>query len=459
MTLATAHPPTQAAVAGQAAGALSVPGGPGRTAGPRTDRRLRRTRILLTVGALLFGVMGITETQIRADGASDARSHSGVLIQQAEQLYHNLSDADATSATIYLHVGEAPKDLVQRYDDDLKRAQAALLAATNEAGSDGAAKDALAQIAQQLPQYVKLNATAAANNLIGYPVGFRYLIQASNLMQGTSTQPGILTAAQNLSDAAARDLAAAEDTATQFPWLTLVVGLLLLAALLVVQVRERQRTNRVLNVGLVGATIALVLSLAWTAGAFAIQNSHVDNARKRGSDQVRALATARVLSLQGRTDEMLTLVGRGTADDKEAAFSGVGGTAVQLESALQHALQIATDHTGTSLAQAATGDEVAWKTQHQALWDLDQQNEYQKAVDSALGEHTYAAPKPSANQSFQALQADLDKAINHAENSFQSEAKAADEALTGLEIGLGVLAVAMAAAVVVGLGRRIAEYQ
>ncbi|NUR31725.1 MAG: hypothetical protein HOV83_38785 [Catenulispora sp.] len=476
MTLATGNPPPSASPASPASTSGSTPavtgsgalpqnpyGSPSPEARrPRTDRRLSRTRVVLAVGALLFGAAGITSTQIRADGADDVKSHSGVLIQQAEQLYRDLSDADATSATIYLHVGEAPKELLERYDNDLQSAQSTLLAATNEAGSDAAAKSALDGIAQQVPIYAKLNATAAADNLVGFPVGIRYLNQASNLMQTT-----ILPQAQKLTDAVAENLAGAEDTATQLPWLMIAAGVLMLAALVVVQVRESRRTNRLFSLGLLGATAALALSLVWTAAAATIQNGHVSQAKKKGSNQVSVLATARILSLQARTDEMLTLVGRGTADDKETDFSGSTdangvhkpGVEEQLAAALRDASRLATDGTGRGLADQASGHEGAWVAQHKQLRDLDQQNKYQNAVNSALGEgDEFTAPKPSAAKAFTDLQNDLEQAIAHAEQNFRSEAKAAADALTGLQIGLAVLAVAMAGAVVVGLGRRLAEY-
>ena len=463
---------TQGGAVPVASGGPGGPGGPAKPAGPRTDRRLVRLRAALAAGALLFGAVGIIGIQVRADGADDAKSHSGVMIQQAEQIYHSLSDADATSTTIYLHVGEAPADLLNAYNTDLQKAQTAILAATKEAGDDTAAVQALNQIATQLPQYVKLNATAAANNLLGYPVGFRYLLQASNLMQGTSgtatsAPTGILPWAQVLTDTEAKNLSHAESTAKQFPVLMLAVGVLLLAALIVVQVRESRRTNRTFNLGLLGATAALVVAFAWTGADVTVQNSHEADARSRGSDQVSALATARILSLQARTDEMLTLVGRGTADDKETDYAGVTaadgthtpGTEDLLANDLRAAAVLATDRTGKDLADAAVTDEAAWKTRHQALRGFDQQNQYQKAVDSALGQHDFADPEPSAAKSFTALQSDLNQAIKHAEDSFQSEADAGAGALAGLEIGLGVLALAMTAAVVRGLGRRIAEYQ
>jgi hypothetical protein len=57
------------------------------------------------------------------------------------------------------------------------------------------------------------------------------------------------------------------------------------------------------------------------------------------------------------------------------------------------------------------------------------------------------------------LQVDLDKAIDHAQAGFQKHSQSASDAVVGAAIGLAVLGLLMAAAIVVGLGRRISEYQ
>ncbi len=87
----------------------------------------------------------------------------------------------------------------------------------------------------------------------------------------------------------------------------------------------------------------------------------------------------------------------------------------------------------------------------------DQKNDYQAAVNSALGDP--AAGPANADKSFRALQTDLDAAIVHAQQGFQTHSKAAADATLGAEAGMAVLALAMAGAIVAGLGRRISEYQ
>src|SRR5207245_29118 len=135
----------------------------------------------------------------------------------------------------------------------------------------------------------------------------------------------------------------------------------------------RNRTRRVLNLGLVGATAALVLSALWLGAAFGVQNGEVSMAKKNGSDQVAALATAQVQSLQGRTDEMLTLVGRGTANDRETDYANVAQPG--LAASLKTADARATDHQGDQLARQAINDAAHWNDAHLKLRTADRQND------------------------------------------------------------------------------------
>jgi hypothetical protein len=420
--------------------------------------RLRRVRVVLAISALVFGVIGAWTVQMRSDGAHDALKHSGPLTQQATKLYHALSDADASAATLYLHTGPVPTDLLNRYKQDLVDASDALAAVTAEAnGAKDSAAD-LKTIADKLPTYSEDMGYARSISNYGFPLGTRYLILASNLMQGDPAHPEIqpiLGAAKNLVDTESRNLVGAEDKSSAFPAVEIVAAVALLAALLFVQAAENRRTRRLLNPGLVAATAALVLSMGWLLAAFAVQGNEVSMAKKQGADQVRILATAQVQSLQARTDEMLTLVGRGTANDKEVDY--VTNAELGLGASLHRADAAATDVQSDTLARKAISDEAAWLTAHRKLRADDQQNNYDAAVNSALGEPPNDAT--TANANFQALQKDLDAAMGHAQVGFQTHSQSASDAVVGAVIGMGVLALAMAGAIVAGLGRRISEYQ
>jgi hypothetical protein len=433
---------TTAAAGGPGAGA---PAGVRRTLGT-----LRRLRILLAVGALVFGAAAVWSIQVSQDGADDARSHSGPLTVQAESLYHNLSDADATAATIYLQVGQEPAALDDQYHQDLSRASAALTAATALTSGDQAMADTLQSIGDQLHQYIELNATAAANNLQGFPVGLRYLHQASNLMQ---TQ--ILPLAQKFSQAAADDLAGAQDTAKSgYSAVFVTLGVFLLLALLVTQVRESRRTHRLFNPGLLVATGALLVTCAWLLSALFVLAGQENKARTEGSEQVSALGGARIDSLQARTDEMQVLVGRGVNDSYMDAYKT---DAAKLKQQLDIADQSASAAQEPADA-AAAADQKAWNDADAGIMQDYLNNHYDNAVHSAIAATGKATNGTNAYTPYNKLQQDLDTAIARAEAAFHQHAADGSDALLGAEAGAGVLALVMVAGVVVGLGRRIAEY-
>jgi hypothetical protein len=437
-------------------------GVPARSAAARPKRgtlnTLRRTRVILAIGAVLFGAIGAVTVQSRSDGAQDALKHSGELAEQATTLYQKLSDADATAATIYLHTGPPPVGQIKQYEDDLKAAGDALTALTAEAHGAADTKAAIKTIAEELPTYVEEMGYARSISTYGFPLGTRYLVNASLLMQqGDPTVPGdkgILAAANNLVVTESANLVAAQDQASAFPFVEAGAAAVLLAALLYAQIAEKNRTRRVLNLGLVGATAGLVLSALWLGAAFGVQNGQISLAKKNGSAQIAALSSAQVQSLKARTDEMLTLVGRGTANDKEVDYQHVEPALATL---LKSADQQATDTSGDQLARKAINDATAWNLAHTKLRDADNKNDYGAAVASALGD----PPNDSttADAAFQALQDDLDKAIQHAQAGFQKHSQSAYDAVTGAAIGMALLALLMAGAIVAGRGRRISEYQ
>src|SRR5512139_2694989 len=175
-----------------------------------TLTRLRRIRVVLAISAVIFGAIGAVTVQSRADGAHDALKHSGELSRQATILYQKLSDADATAATLYLHTGPAPVDQIRQYEDDLKAASDALTALTAEANGASDAKADIAMISENLPVYVEEIGNARSISNYGYPLGTRYMVNASMLMQGVHTASqnvaGVLDAANRLVDTEAGNL-------------------------------------------------------------------------------------------------------------------------------------------------------------------------------------------------------------------------------------------------------------
>ena len=416
-----------------------------------TPAKLRLLLVGLVVLCLVWGALAAWVVSQRAAGANNAVSSSETLSLDGQQIYRALSDADATAAAGFLSGGLEPINGTPRYRADIARAAAHLASATAAAGHTPAARD-LATLSAGLPVYTGEVQTARADNRLGLPLGAAYLREASGLMRGT-----LLPAARNISAEADAQLAGASGQATGLP-LALV---LLVAAVIVGYVLYRaqrwlvQRTHRRLNVGLVVASVAGVISLLWLAIALTVARADLLQARDHGSTPVAALAQADIAALRARADESLTLIDAQGDDSFQADYLAIQhrlgpgpGTL------LTNAARAAQGSPGGGSALAATTAATAWYKAHKTVRALDNNGQHAQAVRLV----TTQGPGHSSTQ-FAHLDGSLTSAIAADQAVFRAHAVAGRNAFTGLEIGVIVLALIMAAGCARGLTTRLAEYR
>ncbi|WP_052311573.1 MULTISPECIES: hypothetical protein [unclassified Actinoplanes] len=403
----------------------------------------RLTAAALILLGIALGGTALATVHHRAALTRDITGVSGPLSVGAQELYRALSDADATAATAFLTGGAEPAALRQRYLDDLSRAGAALTTAARDAGDADAAR--IAVLTDRLPVYAGLVETARADNRMGIPLGGAYLREASALMRET-----LLPQAQGLFAAAQARLADAQRGAAGSSWQILVLGLLTVAGLTGAQTLVARRTNRVFNIGLLAASLAAVIALAWSAAALGVAANRVEAGRRDGSRLVSVLADARRAELQARADESLTLVARG------------GGAAFETD--YRTVADRLTDLLTTAAAQAPEADRAMiltarshaarWHTLHDGLRRLDDSGDYLGAV----GQATAAGP-----DGLTAVVTDLDTAVARAlataNQRVDRQAGHGGRALTGLQIAILLLTAGLVAAVMLGFRPRIGEYR
>lgn len=417
-----------------------------------TPGRLTVIAVGLVLLSLIAGLVATLSVQSRDDTISGVIDHREPLAAAAQQVYRSLSDADATAASAFLSIGTEPPELRQRYERDIAEAGAALAKAASDASdvADAAPVDVLNQ---SLPAYTGLVETARANNRLGYPVGASYLREASELMRAK-----ILPAAQDLYRVDTARLVDEQDSATGFPWLATILLVALLAALVVAQIHLTRRTNRLLNVGLVVATAAVVVSLLWGAVALVVQGSLVGSGQADGSHRVDVLVRARIAALQARADETLTLVARGDGAAYEKDF---GANAVQLAGTdgqgglLGEARGLIKDGDGVTRVADATKAANDWLKAHQVVRAQDDAGQYQEAVDFAVLEDKTDGSAPA----FRRLDDSLQAAIDVGRQEFLDDTHRGGNALTFLAPGLAVLAIVAAAGVTMGIRERLREYR
>ncbi|GAA5201426.1 hypothetical protein GCM10023322_81350 [Rugosimonospora acidiphila] len=431
---------------------------PARTGSPLATRLTARTSstpgrltvlmVVLAALAIAAGLAAVIGVVQRSSHVHSVIDRTGPLTVDAQELYRSLSDADAIAANAFLSNGQEPAALRTRYDNDIAAASAALTSAT--AADPG--QPAVQEISAQLPVYAGLVETARTYNRLNLPVGAAYLREASALMRDQ-----LLTAAKRLYDAETTRFDSDADAAAGFPWLAIALSVLALAGLGYAQVTLTRRTNRLFNLGLVGATAMGLAALIWLGSSWLGARGELASAQRDGSAQEQVLARARIDALQARADEALTLVARGNG----ASFDTDYGTMLtdlvgkNGDSGLLHqAGAAATDPTVRTAVNAAISSAKDWRTTHQKADDANKNSEYTRAVTLTIGDD----PASSAS-SFNHLDQQLAAGIAATSATLDRHARSAAGALAAAPIGLAVLTVLLLVGMVAGLQQRIAEYR
>jgi hypothetical protein len=415
-----------------------------------TPGRLRVWSTALLIGLLVVGVVMGTAAHVRGDAARSVVSGAGPELVAAEGLYSALSDADATASIIFLAAGREAPELRRRYERDIRNAGRELATVSGRSGASSDEMGAIRTISRQLPIYTGYVETARTNSRLGFPVGAAYLRQASGLMRDE-----LLPAATTVYSHAATRLDDAYRSGTSKRELVLVLGagLGVIALLVVAQLFVFRRSNRIVNVGLLSATLLLAGLVAGTTMRFASAQSSLVDAQRKGSDAVQLLSAARILTLQAQADENTTLIERGGGQAYVREFDGVmkrlGGNDGR-GGLLGDARDVAARTASQAKIDAIAKDYVQLQRLHENIRKLDDTGSYEAAVGSATTDE--AAVVTRMDQA-------IDSAIATAK--VRLDARAADArggfGVLGLAIPLIVLLAGVA--VFLGLQRRIAEYR
>jgi len=416
-----------------------------------TPEKMRLLLAGLVALCLIWDGVAAWVVSQRASAAANVVSTSEPLVVDGQQIYRSLSDADATAAGAFLSGGLEPTATRRRYLADIAQATSHLASATAAAGHSPIARD-LTVLTTGIPVYTGEVETARADNRLGLPVGAAYLREASRLMRGT-----LLPAARNVSVQANAQLTAAIGRAAGLP---LAVVLLVLTVIAGYVLYRAQRwllrcTRRVFNPGLVTASVVGVVSLLWLVIAVTAARADLLQARDHGSAPVAILAQADIAALQARADESLTLIDAGGDDSFQADFLTVQrrlgpgpGTL------LTNAVTVARGSPGAGAALSAAATATAWYAAHRTVRFLDDNGEHTQAV--------LLVTTPGAGYSetlFDQLDGSLSAAIAADQVVFQSNAVAGRDAFTGLEVGVIVLGLIMAAGCARGLSTRLEQYR
>jgi|SRR5215470_3637366 len=406
--------------------------------------------VLLTVLAMLclaVSLAAVWDIRHRRAVLDRVISNGGPTTKAALEAYRSLSDADATATSTFLVNGVEPPEPRDRYRDRITKAGVALSMAASGARTDESATT-IAELSAYLPVYTGLIETARTYNRQGLPQGATYLREASWLMQDT-----MLPKAQRLYEDEAARLAADQAEAAEPGWFPDAMGFLVLSGLVAAQVYLARSTRRVLNAGLLAATLLAVAAAAWYGMAVRAVTEH-STAGQEGTAQVEAFAAARIAALQARSDESLTLVARGNGKPYEDHFNITADKLEHDGSGLLARARIVVSGLETSTAvQQATDAWRQWREIHKELRMVDDGGSYDEAV-------TLATNAAHGTVTLSTMVDDrLGLATQQATVRFEDEAASARRSLSGTDVGVAVVMVFAGFGVAAGFAPRLREFR
>ncbi|MFI1912432.1 hypothetical protein [Nocardia sp. NPDC020380] len=450
---------------------------------------IRYLAIAVVVVALITALVMAADARSARNGVGVIGHHTAPTVTATEDLYFALADMDAQLANVLL-AGDDPAlakvrtSALTTYDQRRTQVDADLQQAMTIATNG----DAATQIRNLLDKFGQYQSQAADTlqlaNLDPSPAGQPSARTLTAYRSATGMVPDLLKSAQTLADTNSGVLSQAyndsEHTTAMARLRIVVLGLVLLAALIGLQVLLRVALRRRVNPALAVGTL---LAAGLLIGGFAANSSAAQQftvAKKDAFDSLLALRQARAVSYDANADESRYLLDPQNAAvyeksfyDKSQQLAGVSATGIgNYASALDQAIAA----NPGSKANALTKDSFLG----QELRNITFPGEGEAAANSLLGYQKYihddaqirildhngdltgaiALDTGGSNTDFGGYDTALQNTIEINQQAFDKAISNSEDALSGWNAllpygGMVVLAVL----VLVGVRPRLAEYR
>lgn len=404
-----------------------------------TPGKLRVTRLILVVGILIAGSVAAFAAQARVATTGDIERLEK-LNANVTTLYRSLADADSTVALTFLSGGQEPAGPRIRYEQDRALASEMLGRAATQTGEESGTVNLITDINKELPVYTGYVERVRANNRQGNTAAGRaYLGLASELMKNS-----ILPRVAELQRRQAARLDDAYRRAESEPIVALAACTVSLTGLIWAQIFVFRRTHRVVNLGLAAASGAVLVGLVWWTAAGVVSAGALQSAHRRIQSVSGALGPAQIAALRARAIETNRLVSSSsTATERDFSEQ------IQLlQTYLEAAQRFEPDQEGRAQVEAAVRN---YTSAHAEFQNLAKVGADAKAIDAAVS---------TTATRFTELDQTVSNAVDRERTAFGGDIQHAQGWwLTGLPVGTGLLALAAAIGVALGIRQRLEEYR
>ena len=252
-----------------------------------TPGRMQAFAAGIALGSLLLWLLVYAGLSAGRQALQSVSKDAAPSIIAAEQINASLADMDANAANGFFTRGQ--KEALTQYETDRKQANDSLVAAAQNITFGDEERVPVLTITDGLQQYVGLVEQARQK---GYPDGLPKLALASYQMQNT-----LIATATTLDRVNFDHLQKAYDAGQRsleiYQSLTALGGIGLSAVLITAQIYVMQKTRRLINLPMAGATILTAMFVFVMFGVLTTEKGRLRAAKEDGFDSIHTLWMAR----------------------------------------------------------------------------------------------------------------------------------------------------------------------
>ena len=291
--------------------------------GRSTPAQYRVASIACVVVLALAALVGFLAATSLTDATDRARNNTGPVLVATQDVFASIAEADAASAAVFLSGTDEDREQRRLYEVALERSTAQLEEVSRLVGDDDTDHEIIKIIAAELTVYAGQVEAARLANAEGIAGATDRLVEAI-----ATVQDGVVPRVEALTAVAQDRL---DDDVRSGRVLTVIALLVLViagAVLVFAQIWLSRKTNRILNLPLLGATVLVAVALLWLLVGWVRQQSDLSTAQDDGYDSIALTADIQTTAFRFKTLESLGVLGVGDGDEKDRLESVLATTAI-----------------------------------------------------------------------------------------------------------------------------------
>ncbi len=392
---------------------------------------------MVLIAAAGVGAFAARELVVATNEIAD---NTGPVLIETQGLVASIAEADAANTAVFLSGANEDRQQRRLYETALDRAPRQIEEISSRIGEDLASRTALQSVGSQLTQYAGEVEQARTKNTAGLDGATTDLQEALDLAGG---QNGMLA---NVAIVTERSQQRLDDDIAISPILVAAtIGLLAIGvlALLMGQVNLRKLTKRLVNPGLVVATIITVAAVVWLAVAMVTRASDLNQARNDGYDAIALTGELQTAAFAYKTREAESIIGTANfpATERTEAASGI-------ESIIDAVVTSA-----DTPREAAAADELSTRWSRYLVTSDAIAQALTSSEETARG-----IAITDGNRDFNGFNTTVEAVLLNNRDQFDSSVASAANRLNWISLGMIALPLLAAAFVMAGYQPRINEY-